>query len=150
MTDNELLLAISNMMDTKLKSELQPIRNEMHVFKNEVRNELKEVKEDVRNVKEELREVKEDVQHVKEELQEVKEDVQNVKDDLRNVKAEVHCIKLYQENITLPRLNTIEACYTDTYRRYASYTEKIEAVFEDVRMLKIVVAEHSEKLRKLA
>ena len=29
MTNNELLLAISDMMDTKLRAELQPLRNEM-------------------------------------------------------------------------------------------------------------------------
>lgn len=57
MTDNELLLAISEMMDTKLKSKLQPLKN-----------------------------------------------------DLQSVKDEVHQIKLYQENVILPRLNTIEFC----------------------------------------
>lgn len=56
MTDNEMLLAISEMMDTKLKAELQPLKN-----------------------------------------------------DLQTVKDEVHQIKLYQENIVLPRLNTIES-----------------------------------------
>lgn len=56
MTDNEMLLAISEMMDTKLKAELQPLKN-----------------------------------------------------DLQIVKDEVHQIKLYQENIVLPRLNTIES-----------------------------------------
>ncbi len=29
MTDHELLLAISDMMDVKLKSELQPVKNEL-------------------------------------------------------------------------------------------------------------------------
>lgn len=56
MTDNEMLLAISEMMDTKLKAELQPLKN-----------------------------------------------------DLQTVKDEVHQIKLYQENIVLSRLNTIES-----------------------------------------
>lgn len=50
----------------------------------------------------------------------------------------------------MPRLNTIEACYTDTYKRYARYVEKMESTFHDVEMLKIVVAEHSEMLQKLA
>lgn len=96
MTDNELLLAISEMMDKKFKSELQPLKN-----------------------------------------------------DLQSVKDEVHQIKLYQENVILPRLNTIESCYSDTYSRYKNYTDKIESVFNDIEILKKVVAEHSEKLQKI-
>lgn len=97
MTDNELLLAISEMMDTKLKSELQPLKN-----------------------------------------------------NLQSVKEEVHQIKLYQENIIFPRLQTIESCYTDTYNRYKNYAEKMEAAFADIEIMKKVIAEHSEKLQKLA
>ena len=32
MTENELLLAISDMMDQKLKSELQPIKNDLQAL----------------------------------------------------------------------------------------------------------------------
>ena len=97
MTDNELLLAISDMMDSKLKSELQPLKN-----------------------------------------------------DIQSIKNEVHQIKLYQENVILPRLNTIESCYTDTYNRYRDYADKMDAAFADIELLKKVVTEHSEKLQKLA
>jgi len=110
MTENELLLAISDIMDQKLKSELQPIKN--------------------------------DLQAVKDEVQAVKSEVQAVKDD-------VHHMKLYQENIIMPRLNTIESCYTDTYGRYRNYSDKIEAAFEDIGLLKKVVSEHSIKLQAL-
>ena len=97
MTDNELLLAISEMMDSKLKSELQPLKN-----------------------------------------------------DIQSIKNEVHQIKLYQENVIIPRLNTIESCYTDTYNRYRDYADKMDAAFADIELLKKVVTEHSEKLQKLA
>lgn len=97
MTDTELLLAISEAMDNKLKSEIQPLKN-----------------------------------------------------DLRAVKDEVHQIRLYQENVILPRLNTIESCYTDTYNRYKDYADKMDAAFADIELLKKVVTEHSEKLQKLA
>ena len=97
MTDNELLLAISEMMNSKLKSELQPLKN-----------------------------------------------------DIQSIKNEVHQIKLYQENVILPRLNTIESCYTDTYNRYRDYADKMDAAFADIELLKKVVTEHSEKLQKLA
>ena len=97
MTDNELLLAISEMMDSKLKSELQPLKN-----------------------------------------------------DIQSIKNEVHQIKLYQENVILPRLNTIESCYTDTYNRYRDYADKMDAAFTDIELLKKVASDHSEKLKKIS
>lgn len=97
MSDNELLLAISDMMDKKLEAKLKPIENNMQSMKEEIQN-----------------------------------------------------VKLFQENVILPRLSTIESCYTDTYDRYKDYADKMDAVFADVELLKKVVAEHSEKLQKLA
>ena len=97
MTDNELLLAISDSFDKKLKAEMQPIRNDLQDLKNHVNN-----------------------------------------------------IKLFQENVILPRLNTIESCYTDTYKRYKSGTEEIEAMKSDVNVIKSVIKEHSDKLQKIS
>ncbi len=97
MIDNELLLAISNMMDKKLDSRLKPIEDSIQEVRNEVRN-----------------------------------------------------VKLFQENVLLPRLNTIEACYTSTYDRYKKYADRMEANFDDTELLKKVVTEHSEKLQKIS
>lgn len=112
MTNNELLLAISDMMDTKLRAELQPLRNEMQDFKDEMRSEMQDFKGEMQ--------------------------------------SGVHQIKLFQENIILPRLDTIESCYLDTYRRYRDNADRMEAVFEDVGIMKKVLAEHSKQLQKLA
>lgn len=118
MSDNELLLAISEMMDKKLEAGLKPVESKLDRMENRL-------------------------DRMDNELQSVKNDLQGVKDDLQGV-------KLFQENVILPRLNTIESCYTDTYDRYKNYVDKMDAVFVDVDLLKKVVAEHSEKLQKLA
>ena len=91
MTDNELLLAISEMMDTKLDARLKPIEN-------------------------------------------------------RIKRIEVDLL----ENNVIPRLNTIEACYTSTFDRYKESIEDYEAMKQDISIIKKVVTEHSEKLQKLA
>lgn len=104
MTNNELLLAMSDMMDTKLRAELQPLRNEMQDMKNE----------------------------------------------MRDIRSEIHQVKLCQENQILPRLETIESCYIDTFHRYRDNADRMEAVFADVDIMKKVIAEHSKKLQKMA
>lgn len=91
MTDNELLLAISEMMDTKLDAKLKPIENR-----------LKRIEVDL------------------------------------------------LENNVIPRLNTIDACYTSTYDRYKNSVEDYEAMKQDISIIKKVVSEHSQKLQKLA
>lgn len=54
------------------------------------------------------------------------------------------------ENNVLPRLNTIESCYMDTFNRYKDSADQMSALVEDVAMLKKVVAEHSEKLQAIS
>ena len=163
MTNNELLLAMSDMMETKLKAEVRPLRNEMYDMeqrleskvlgvKDELQHEIREVKVELRN---EIREVQ---QNLEGKIQNLDSKIQNVEQSLgsqiqevqQNLGKEIHLLKLCQENLILPRLNTIESCYTDTYRRYRDYADRIEAVFDDVDIMKKVITEHSRELQKLA
>ena len=137
MTNNELLYAMSNMMDTKLRAELQPLKNEMQ----DMRSEMQSIKSEMQSIKSDLQG---EMQSIKSGLQ---GEMQSIESGLQK---EIHQIKLCQENVILPRLDTIESCYTDTYRRYRDNADKLEAVFDDVDIMKKVVAEHSKKLQKMA
>ena len=130
MTNNELLLAMSDMLDTKLRAELQPLRNEMQDMKSELQNEMLNMKSELQG-----------------EMQDMKSELQGV---IRNMQSEIHQIKLCQENVILPRLETIESCYVDTYHRYRDNADRMDAVFADVDIMKKVIAEHSKTLQKLA
>ncbi|MCI9336256.1 MAG: hypothetical protein HFH93_01745 [Lachnospiraceae bacterium] len=145
MTNNELLLAISDLLDVKLKAELQPLRNEMHDEIQTLRDEMHMEIQSLRN------EFHTEIQAVKKELH---LEIQAVRDDLhaeiQSLDARVRLLQLNQENVIMPRLNNIEACYTDTFKRYRDYADKIESTYEDVDLLKKVVMEHSEKFQKLA
>nr|WP_300807575.1 hypothetical protein [uncultured Acetatifactor sp.] len=125
MTDNELLLALSGMLDKKLKAELQPIKNELQTMKD-------------------------DIADMKGEIADIRNEIASIKSNMLIMQNEIRQIKLCQENIILPRLDTIESCYSDTFNRYRTYADKMDSVFEDVELLKTVVTHHSEKLQKLA
>ena len=139
MKDNELLLAISNVLDTKLEEKLQPIRADVQELKEEVHV----LKEDVGVLKEEVHVLKKDVEVLKDEVHVMKGRICVLQEDVQHV-------KLYQENMLEPRLNTIEACYTSTYGRYKNDVDRMETAFDDIEMLKQTVARHSEQLRKMA
>ncbi len=138
MSDNELLLAMSKM--------LEPMRVDICGIKND----MLEVKSDLQNVKIDLRNVKADLQGVKADLQEVKTRVQNVETGLQEVRDRVTRIELTQENNIIPRLQNIEACYTSTYDRYKVSVDDYETIKQDISVIKDVVMEHSEKLQKIS
>ncbi len=123
----EDLLAISQMMeemlDRKLDARLKPIEHELKVLKAEVKD-------------------------LKGEVKGLKAEVDGLKAEVDTLKTEIHQIKLFQENIIMPRLNDIEACYTSTYQRYKDHADRMEQTYEDVALLKKVVAGHSEMLQR--
>ncbi|MCI8883925.1 MAG: hypothetical protein HFH43_13005 [Lachnospiraceae bacterium] len=84
------------------------------------------------------------------EIRDMQGKIYSIHGEIRDIQGEIHNIRLFQENVILPRLNTIESCYMDTYERYKSYADKIESVFADTELLKKVVSEHSEKLQKIS
>lgn len=73
-----------------------------------------------------------------------------VQSQIEPLKHDIRDVKLLLENDVLPRLNTIESCYTSTYRRYSSGINQLETLQSDVDIIKKVVAEHSEKLQKIS
>ena len=107
MTDNELLLAISDMMDKKLN-------------------------------------------HITKDVHEVKKDIKVLKTEVENIDIRVKNIELNQETKVLPRLNTIESCYSSTYDRYKDSVEDYEAIKQDVSIMKKVIQEHSIKLQNIS
>lgn len=130
----EDLLAISQMMeemlDRKLDARLKPIEHELKVLKAEVKD------------------LKGEVKGLKAEVDGLKAEVDGLKKEVDTLKTEIHQIKLFQENIIMPRLNDIEACYTSTYQRYKDHADRMEQTYEDVALLKKVVASHSEMLQR--
>ncbi len=166
MTDNELLLAISKILDPVrediqgLKDDIQEFKIDVQGLKTDVRElkgdvellkgDVQELKGDVALLKGDVQELKGDVALLKGDVQELKGDVQELKGDVQELKERVRKIELTQENLILPRLNTIESCYTSTYNRYKDSVETYEAMKQDISVIKKVVAEHSDKLQKIS
>ena len=139
MTDNELLLAISGLLDKKLKAELQPLKDDMKSFG-----------EKLDSFGERLDSLEKRMDSLEKRMDSLEKELHSVKIEIHTIKKELSSIKLYQENVLLPRLVTIESCYTETYKRYRDNNERIESFFEDVDLLKKVVTEHSTKLQMIS
>ena len=124
MTNEEVLLALSNM--------LEPIR------------------EDIQEIKGDVQILKGDVEELKGDVQILKEDFIRLEENMEEVKVRVRKIELNQENVILPRLQTIESCYTSTYDRYKESVEDYEIIKQDVSLLKGIAEEHSKQIQKIS
>lgn len=80
----------------------------------------------------------------------VQTQIEPLKHDIKDLKNDIRDIKMTIENDIRPRLQNIESCYTDTYKRYSSGANQIESMQSDIDLLKKVVTEHSEKLNQSA
>ena len=73
-----------------------------------------------------------------------------LEDKIDTLDTRTRRLELQLETQLIPRLQNIESCYTSTYNRYKSGVTQIEAIQEDVTILKTVVTEHSQKLQKIS
>lgn len=148
MSNKELLLAMSDLMDQKLK----PIKDTL----DEHSEILKEHSEDIKGIKATLKEHSEDIRSIKTTLKEHSEDIRGIKatlkehsDILMMHSDGIQSIKLLLENDFQPRLQNIEGCYLTTFSRYRDGADRMEQLETDVDSLKQVVEEHSRQFQKI-
>ncbi len=134
MSNKELLFAMSDLMDQKLK----PIKDTL----DEHSEILKEHSEILKEHSEILKEHSEILKEHSEILKEHSEILILHSDSIQN-------IKLLLENDFQPRLQNIEGCYLTTFNRYRDGADRMEQLETDVDSLKQVVEEHSRQLQKI-
>ena len=125
MSDNELLLALSDMLDKKLSAQLEPM------------------KKDIAGVINDITGMKNDIAGVKDEIIGVKNDITDLKNDVKK-------INIVLENEIGPKIKLLAENYLPAAIRYEESTKEHDAMRNDIELLKKDVAEHSEKLQKIS
>ena len=91
------------------------------------------------------------LQPIENRMERIENQVTSIENQVTSIENRVTRIEVdLLENNIIPRLNTIESCYTDTYNRYKDNADKMEGAYADIGLLKKVVSEHSEKLQKIS
>lgn len=101
---NEDLLAISQLLDTKLDARLKPMEN----------------------------------------------DIKSIKDEQIRIKDEQTRINLIIENDILHGINILSENYVPAAKRYQDAAAQINAMQADIDIMKKVISDHSEKLKKIS
>ena len=126
MKDDELLLAISDLMDKKL----HPLESQINRVEDSLHNKIDLVE-----------------QALTSEIVKLDNKIDAVDKNLQN---QITRINLFNENVVMPRLQTIESCYLSTYERYKDRNEQIDQLQLDISVIKRVVIDHGEQLRKIS
>lgn len=132
MTDNELILTISELMDKKLS----PINNRLQ----KVEGKIDIVEKHMDSLE----------GHIDDLETSVNERFDAVDKRFTQNEEMLRRVSLIQETEILPRLQNIEDCYLSTYKRYQKSAEQTDAMQVDLDIIKKVLIEHSQKLQQIS
>ncbi len=116
----EDLLAISQLLDAKLKTELQPIKEDIISMKKDIismKADIASTKEDVISMKADIASTKEDVISMKADIASTKEDIIAMKADICDLQQKVSDISVHLENVTDKNIKIIAEGHTDLARK---------------------------------
>ena len=136
MSDNELLYAISDMMDAKLK----PINNRLDGIEQTQEN----------NILPRLEKMEQSYERLEQSFGKMEQSHERLEQSFEKMEQSQKKIELTLENNILPRLQTIEECYLSTFERYQSGVGQIETMQRDIDVIKTTITNHSEILQRLA
>ena len=135
MSDNELLLAISDLMDVKLCP---------------VNDRLDRMERRMDSLEQHMESLEQRMDSLEQRMDSLEQRMDGLEQRMDSTEQRLKRIELTQENIILPRLQNIEVCYTSTYKRYREGVDQIVSMQADVDVIKTTITNHSEILQRLA
>jgi chromosome segregation ATPase len=126
MTNQDLLLAMSNLLDEKLDEKLET------------------------KLEEKLKPIREDISVLKEDVSDLKEDVSDLKTSVRNLDERQKRIELKIEVDILPNLQLLAENYLPAAKRYVESTSRMDKMQNDIEVMKSVLREHSRQLQLIS
>ena len=132
MTNNELLIAISDVIDRKFKEELTPLKDDVQTLKGDVQT------------------LKGDVQTLKDDVCIMKGKIQILEEDMQSVKKEQKRINFIIENELRTNIKLLVENYLPAARRYEQSADTIEAIRMDMDVMKKILRKHTDELQKIS
>ena len=166
MTDNELLLAISDIVGSHiapLKEDIAELKEKVSSLEDKVssleekvssledkvsslEDKVSSLEDKVSSLEGKVSSLEGKVSSLERKVSSLEEKVSSLEENVSILNKKTHHIELTLENNVLPRLQNIECCYTSTYHRYSCGIDQLETMQSDIDVMKIVVAEHSKKI----
>ena len=157
---NEDLLAISQLLDTKLDARLKPIENDIKSIRDEqilMKDEQRRLWEGQKGLCDEQRklwegqkELRDEQKELRDEQRKQREELKELREGQKELRDEQKRINLIIENDILHGINILVENYVPAAKRFEKAVERMDAMQADIDIMKKVLAEHSEKLEKIS
>lgn len=128
MTNEELLVAMSNMMDQRLDEKLEPLKKDMS-----------EVKERVTNIENRVTNIEDRMTNIENRVTDMETQITNIKDRVTNIEIDI-------ENDIRPGIITLCDAYGKQFDRYSISIESHEKMKTDIEVMKSIVSRHFDLL----
>lgn len=149
MSNEEMLMAMSNLLDVKLAPMQADIR--------ELKSDVKELRSDVDGLKADVKELRSDVDGLKADVEELRSDMDIVKTkvdtltiEMADTRKRLQRLELLYETQMIPKMNILAENYVPAAQRFLVVAESIEHMQSDIHIMKKVIREHSKALEQLA
>ena len=135
MTNEELLVAMSNMMDQRLDEKLEPLKKDMS-----------EVKDRITNIEDRVTKIENRVTNIENRVTNIEDRVTDMETQITNIKDRVTNIELNIENDIRPGIITLCDAYGTQFDRYSISIESHEKMKTDIEVMKSIVSRHFDLL----
>lgn len=160
MTNDELLLAMSDMMDTKLAGALRPVREDIAELKTDVavlqvdvenlKTGMAKLETGVAKLETGMAELETGVAKLEIGMAKLETGVAKLEIGMQKLDDRVTKIELHLENVTDRNIKILAENYVPATRRFEEVTLQIPDMQCDIEVLKNVTAEHSILLGKIS
>ena len=140
MTNEELLVAMSNMMDQKLGSTVSDMMDQ------KLDEKLEPLKKDMSEVKDRVTNIENRVTNIENRVTNMETQITNIKDRVTNIENRVTNIEIDIENDIRPGIITLCDAYGTQFDRYSISIESHEKMKTDIEVMKSIVSRHFDLL----
>lgn len=173
-TNQELFLAMSDLFDKKLDAKLQPIKNDIKSIQEEqirINGKLIVIEKEIADIKEDINGIKDEINGIKDEINDIKDEINDIKDEINDIKERLTIIEKKQdifekrldtmdnkltrfgliiENNIQPSINILSENYVPMARKFSDSIAQIEAIQVEQDIIKKVLHDHGEKLKRIS
>ena len=149
MTNEELLVAMSNMMDQRLDEKLEPLKKDMSEVKDRVtniENRVTNIENRVTNIENRVTNIENRVTNIENRVTNIENRVTNIENRVTNIENRVTNIELDIENDIRPGIITLCDAYGTQFDRYSISIESHEKMKTDIEVMKSIVSRHFDLL----
>ena len=154
MTNEEMIVVLSSLLDEKLKPiELHLKEHDKRFDKLEERMDRLEermdrLEERMDKLDERMERLELRMERLEERMDKLEERVDILEENMNSMGRELRRVALMQEQRVLPLLSEMHSYYMDVFRRYERGADKQDGMLLDISVVKDVVVDHSDRLEK--